>query len=71
MDQEHKQQDLLLVVQLFQDLQTGATEKWNGTGWTSVTSMNTAIQQPAGSGTQTSTIAAGGQPTRTISIRNI
>jgi hypothetical protein len=40
---------------------TGATEEYDGTSWTSVNSMNTARDQLAGAGIQTSALAFGGQ----------
>jgi hypothetical protein len=41
---------------------TGATESYNGTSWTSVSSMNTArgLLAGAGTGTQTAALAFGG-----------
>jgi hypothetical protein len=41
---------------------TGATELWNGTSWTSSTSLSTARYSLAGSGTQTAALGAGGAP---------
>jgi hypothetical protein len=41
---------------------TGATEEYNGTSWTSnPTGLNTARQVLAGAGTQTSALAFGGE----------
>jgi len=39
---------------------TGATESYNGSNWTSVTSMNTARRLHGGSGSQTAALAAAG-----------
>ena len=40
---------------------TGATESWNGTSWTELNDMNTARFLSAGSGSQTSSVVAGGR----------
>ena len=40
--------------------QTGATETWNGTNWTTSTSMNTARENGGGAGTQTAALAFAG-----------
>ena len=39
---------------------TGATEKWDGSSWTTVTSMNTSESNLTGGGVQTSAIYTGG-----------
>ena len=38
------------------------TETWNGSSWTEVNNLNTAREKPAGSGTQTAALSAGGDP---------
>ena len=40
--------------------QTGATETWNGTNWTTSTNMNTARENGGGAGTQTAALAFAG-----------
>jgi hypothetical protein len=44
----------------FSTANTAATEAYNGSTWTSVTSLNTARQSLAGCGTQTAALAFGG-----------
>jgi hypothetical protein len=41
---------------------TNATEEYNGTSWASVNNMNYSVRNFGGAGTQTSAVAAGGNP---------
>jgi hypothetical protein len=41
---------------------TAATEEYNGTSWATVNSLNAAVNQNAGAGTQTAGLSFGGEP---------
>jgi hypothetical protein len=47
-------------LEVLKQLLTGATEEYDGTTWTSTTSMSTARYLLAGAGTQASALAFGG-----------
>ena len=45
------------------------TESWNGTNWTEVADLNTAIRQAAGAGTNTAALSFGGEDAASAEIK--
>ena len=47
---------------------TGKTESWNGTAWTEITDLSSARQYLSGTGTQTTSLAYGGNNGSTYAV---
>ncbi len=65
LDLEHTTMELfveVILVQPLQQLSQTKTETYNGTSWTELNDLNSAVETSEGAGTQTAGIAIGGSP---------